>query len=198
VLCYEPRNSAVGVIQVSKYPHLGGTRGYTGGLASLPNQVDAKPALDGNALVVVKGTHLIGAGFYAVLAADASVAMDQHHPFRRGVDRARRANPLTRTVFTLVALQGNELLAKGRVYSTLLFLDPVEGLAIFQGLLILAGNAARVTPDAFGCIYCDSIARHVHLPQGSMWAGKVRLFSLLLPQLGPWKQLAPCVHWEST
>jgi len=74
----------------------------------------------------------------------------------------------------LVALQWNELLVKGRVHSSLFFFDPVEGLAIFQGLLILAGNAARMTPDAFGCIYCDSIARHVYLPQGSMSAEKVR------------------------
>jgi hypothetical protein len=198
VLCYEPRNPAVGIVEVSKYPHLGGTRGYTGGFASLPNQVDAKPALDDNALVVIKSTNFVGAGLYTVLAADTSVAMNQHHPFRRSVDRACGAHPLTRRVSTLVALQGNELLAEGRVHSSLPFLDPVEGLAIFQGLLILAGNSARMTPDAFGRIYCDSIARHVHLPQLSMSAGKVRSFSWFLPQLEQRKQLAPCFHREST
>ena len=44
--------------------------------------------------------------------------------------------------------------------SSLFFFNPVEG--VFQGLLILAGNVARMAPDAFGCIYCDSIARHVY------------------------------------
>jgi len=112
VFCDKFGNSTVRVIQVAENPYLGRTGAHTSRFFSLANQIYAKPTFYGNAFPFIHKPDFVGAGFYAVLATHAPVSVNQDNPFRRGINSACGANALTRRVFAMVALHGDEFFGK--------------------------------------------------------------------------------------
>jgi hypothetical protein len=153
----------VGIIQIAEDPHLVGAGGHARRLPALPHEVDTQPTLGHDAPVVVHNAHFIGAGFNTVFAPYASLGMDVHDALRRRVYCSGGANPLTRRIFTVIALHRDELVVERRERAALPLQYPVELLVCLKTILVLAGNLTRVTADALGCVYGDSIMWHGQL-----------------------------------
>jgi hypothetical protein len=64
----------------------------------------------------------------------------------------------------VIALHRDEFLGERRKFAAFPFLYPIESLPGVQLILILARHPARMASDAFGCVYGDSVARHVQFP----------------------------------
>jgi hypothetical protein len=165
MLGYELGNSAVGIIQVTENAHLSGARGHASRFSSGPNEVYAKPAFHDNAFPLVTEPDFIRAGFDAIFAPHAPLAVNQDHSFGRCINGPGRANTLAWSVLALIALERDEFFGKRGEFPPLLFLDPVECLVEFQVLLILAGHPAGMAADTLGCINSYSVTWHVWLPQ---------------------------------
>jgi hypothetical protein len=181
VLGYEFGNSAVGIVQVPENADLCGARGHTSRFSSSPNQVYTKPALNDNALMLIRKPDLVRAGFNAIFAAHTPFAVNQDHSFGRRVNGPGRAHTLAWSVLALVALERNEFFGKRGEFSALFFFDPVERLVEFQVLLILAGHPAGMAADTLGCINSYSVTWHVRLPQ-------IGLITLLHPNICTFNQ----------
>jgi hypothetical protein len=130
VLCDKFGDPTVRIIQVAENSYLSGTGAHAGRLFALTNQIYAKPTFYGDAFMFIHEPHLVRAGFYTVLTTHAPVSVYQDNPFRRRINGACWTNALTRSIFAMVALHGNEFFGKCRELAPFFFFDPVESVFI--------------------------------------------------------------------
>jgi hypothetical protein len=143
----------IGIIQITKSPHMRGTSGDTSRLLPALDKVDAEGALMDISLGFIHKPHAVRAGDNTVFASDACFGIDGHDTVFSFIGCSHGTHADAGRIVTVLALDRcypPAVVGKGPV---LLFLETVKIFLRHKIILILAGDRASVAVHTSRGVY---------------------------------------------
>jgi len=149
---------AVGVLKVSKHSNSCHTGCNAGRCSPSLNQFNAESTFFNVASVFLDNSHVIRTGSDTILATNAFILIDQHHPVCSLIGGACGADLHTGRIITVLALNGQKFTVVIWKSSILPLLQMVVSFVWFEAVLILTRDAACIASHTFRFVNNHSVS----------------------------------------